>query len=80
MAARSTTKRKAEAAPPAVFPPLTAEEKARMVRHGLTEEDIARDPGLRYAGVIGDDPDFFKPLEEYYRETRGRELFSDQRH
>lgn len=59
---------------PDIFPPLTAEERARMVRHGLTEGDIARHPALRYAGVFKDDPDFFEPLREYYRETRGRDL------
>jgi hypothetical protein len=69
--------RKAKRAKPEIFPPLTAEERVRMVKNGFTEEDIARDPGLRYAGVIGDDPDFFKPMQEYYRESRGRELFND---
>ncbi len=54
--------RKTKSTKPQIVPPLTAEEKVRMARHGFTEEDIARDPGLRYAGVIGDDPDFFKPL------------------
>jgi predicted nucleotidyltransferase component of viral defense system len=59
---------------PLIVPALTADEKARMVRHGFTEEDIARNPALRYAGVFANDPWFFEPLRAYYRETRGRDL------
>ena len=59
---------------PLITPPLTAEEKGRMVRNGFTEDDIARDPGLRYAGVFENDEVFYQTTAEYYRETRGREL------
>jgi len=66
--------RKTKSTKPPIVPPLTAEERVRMARHGFTEEDIARHPALRYAGIFADDPDFFEPLREYYRETRGRDL------
>lgn len=69
--------RKPKTTTPQIVPPLTADERARMVKHGFTEEDVARDPGLRYAGVFAGYPDFFEPIEAYYRETRGRELFRD---
>jgi len=69
--------RKPKTTTPQITPPLTADERVRMARYGITEEEVARDPGLRFVGVFADMPDFFEPIKQYYRETRGRELFPE---
>lgn len=53
---------------------LTEAEKARLATLGFTEEDVARDPLLRFAGAFADDPDFLPTLQRVFREGRGREM------
>ena len=57
-----------------LYPPLTPEEKVRMAKHGYSEEDVARDPGLRFMGAFKDDPDFMPMMREEFRRSRGREM------
>jgi len=59
---------------PLLYPPLTPEEKVRMAKHGYSEEDVARDPGLRFMGAFEDDPDFMPMMREEFRRSRGREM------
>ncbi|MBI3923083.1 MAG: hypothetical protein HY318_16805 [Armatimonadetes bacterium] len=77
MAAKQLNRKPREVAePPAplIYPPLTPEEKVRMAKHGITEEEVARDPGLRFAGAFADDPEFMPMMREEFRRSRGREM------
>lgn len=63
-----------EAPAPLIYPPLTPEEKVRMAKHGISEEEVARDPGLRFLGAFADDPEFMPLMREEFRRSRGREM------
>ena len=73
MSAELDIKEKVEQkARPAVL--LTEEEKARLATVAITEEDVAEDPTLRFAGIFADDPDFMPIMRRVFREGRGREM------
>jgi hypothetical protein len=59
---------------PLIYPPLTPDEKVRMAKYGISDEDVARDPGLRFAGAYADDPEFMPMMREMFRRSRGREM------
>ena len=59
---------------PLICPPLTPEEKVRMAKHGISDEEVARDPGLRFIGAFADDPEFMPMMREEFRRSRGREM------
>lgn len=59
---------------PGLGKPLTEEEKQRLGELGLTEEEVARNAALRFAGVFADDPDFMPIMRQVFRASRGREM------
>ncbi len=63
-----------EAATPLLCPPLTEDERTRLAQLGISEDEVARTPGLRFAGIFADDPDFVPALRKVFRKSRGRDL------
>jgi len=59
---------------PRLAVPLTEEEKTRLGELGITEEEVARSPGLRFAGIFADDPDFMPIMRKVFRKSRGRRM------
>ncbi len=72
MSAEVDVEEKRETERPAVS--VTKEEKARLAALGIGEEDVARDPTLRLAGIFADDPEFMPTMRRIFREGRGREI------